>query len=98
MFFMARSSIAITSWSRTSRAEVRCRKSAREARTLRWARATLATARAYTRFITDRVIRNAVLGRQLPRLAAAAGFRVQRVIPVTAVYRDAREADQVLGL
>jgi ubiquinone/menaquinone biosynthesis C-methylase UbiE len=58
----------------------------------------LATARAYTRFITDRVIRNAVLGRQLPRLAAAAGFRVRRVIPVTAVYRDVREADQVLGL
>jgi ubiquinone/menaquinone biosynthesis C-methylase UbiE len=58
----------------------------------------LATARAYTRFITDRVIRNAVLGRQLPRLAAEAGFRVRKVIPVTAVYRDVSEADQVLGL
>ena len=58
----------------------------------------LAAARAYTRFITDRVIRNPVIGRQLPRLAAEAGFRVQRVIPVTAVYRDVREADQVLGL
>ena len=58
----------------------------------------LATARAYTRFVTDRVIRNPVLGRQLPRLAAEAGFRVQRVIPVTAVYRNVREADQVLGL
>ena len=58
----------------------------------------LATARAYTRYVTDRVIRNAALGRQLPRLAAEAGFRVRRVIPVTAVYRDVREADQVLGL
>jgi len=58
----------------------------------------LAAARAYTRFITDRVVRNAVLGRQLPRLAAAAGFQVRKVIPVTAVYRDVREADQVLGL
>jgi ubiquinone/menaquinone biosynthesis C-methylase UbiE len=58
----------------------------------------LATARAYTRFITDRVVRNAVLGRQLPRLAAEAGFQVRKVIPVTAVYRDVREADQVLGL
>jgi hypothetical protein len=58
----------------------------------------LATARAYTRFITDRVVRNAVLGRQLPGLAAAAGFQVSKVIPVTAVYRDVREADQVLGL
>jgi ubiquinone/menaquinone biosynthesis C-methylase UbiE len=58
----------------------------------------LATARAYTRYITDCVIRNAVLGRQLPRLAAAAGFRVTKVTPVTAVYRDVREADRMLGL
>ena len=43
-----RSSITITSWSRTSLVEVRCRKSAREARTLRWARATLAL--AFARF------------------------------------------------
>jgi ubiquinone/menaquinone biosynthesis C-methylase UbiE len=56
------------------------------------------TARAYTRFITDQVIRNATIGRQLPRLAADAGFRVDRVIPITAVFRDSREADQVLGL
>jgi ubiquinone/menaquinone biosynthesis C-methylase UbiE len=56
------------------------------------------TARAYTRFITDQVIRNATIGRQLPRLAADAGFRVGRVIPITAVFRDSREADQVLGL
>lgn len=58
----------------------------------------LATARAYTRFITDRVVRNATLGRQLPRLAAAAGFRVVNVTPITAVFRDVKEADQVLGL
>jgi ubiquinone/menaquinone biosynthesis C-methylase UbiE len=56
------------------------------------------TARAYTRFITDHVVRNATIGRQLPRLAAGAGFRVQRVIPITAISRDAHEADQVLGL
>jgi ubiquinone/menaquinone biosynthesis C-methylase UbiE len=58
----------------------------------------LATARAYTRYITERVVRNAALGRQLPRLAAEAGFRVDKVIPITAVFRDARAADQVLGL
>lgn len=58
----------------------------------------LAVARAYTRFITDCVVRNSVLGRQLPRLAVQAGFQVRRVVPVTAVYRDVREADQVLGL
>ncbi len=57
----------------------------------------LATARAYTRFITERVIRNAALGRQLPRLAAAAGLSVGKVIPVTAVFQDARSADHVLG-
>jgi ubiquinone/menaquinone biosynthesis C-methylase UbiE len=57
-----------------------------------------ATARAYRRFVTERVVRNAVLGRQLPRLAAAAGFRAVRVIPATAVFRTVRAADQVLGL
>ena len=46
MFFTARSSITITSWSRTRRADERCRKSARDARTLRWARATFALALA----------------------------------------------------
>jgi ubiquinone/menaquinone biosynthesis C-methylase UbiE len=58
----------------------------------------LATARTYTRYITDRVIRNPALGRQLPRLAAEAGFRVANVTPITAVFRDVRAADQVLGL
>ena len=58
----------------------------------------LAAARAYTRFVTDRVIRNPVIGRQLPRLASEAGFRVSDVTPVTAVWRDVRAADQVLGL
>jgi ubiquinone/menaquinone biosynthesis C-methylase UbiE len=58
----------------------------------------LPTARAYTRFITDHVVRNATIGRQLPRLAADAGFRVEKVIPVTGVFRDCHEADQVLGL
>jgi len=58
----------------------------------------LATARAYTRFITDHVIRNPALGRQLPRLAAQAGFQVADVTPITAVWLDVRAADQVLGL
>jgi hypothetical protein len=46
MFLTARSSITITSWSRTRRVDVRCRKSARLARTFRWARATFALALA----------------------------------------------------
>jgi ubiquinone/menaquinone biosynthesis C-methylase UbiE len=58
----------------------------------------LATARAYTRYVADHVVRNATVGRQLPRLAARAGFRVDRVIPITTVFREVRAADQVLGL
>lgn len=52
---------------------------------------------AYTRHITDNVIRNPAIGRQLPRLATAAGFTVVGVAPVTLVYRDATIADQILG-
>jgi ubiquinone/menaquinone biosynthesis C-methylase UbiE len=52
---------------------------------------------AYRRFITDRVVRNSRIGRQLPRLAETAGLRVTRVVPVTAVFRDAGEADKILG-
>ncbi|WP_043262765.1 methyltransferase domain-containing protein [Streptomyces sp. CT34] len=54
--------------------------------------------RAYTRYVTDRVIRNARIGMQLPRLAAEAGFAVPTVIPVTPVLRDVQEADKILGL
>ncbi|MFE0426252.1 methyltransferase domain-containing protein [Streptomyces sp. NPDC058953] len=58
----------------------------------------LETARAYTRHITDRIVRNGILGRQLPRLARAAGFDVPTVTPVTSVFRDVRAADDVFGL
>ena len=57
-----------------------------------------AIARAYTRYIADHVVRNATIGRALPRLATDAGFLVEMVIPITAVFRDAQAADQVLGL
>lgn len=53
---------------------------------------------AYRRFITERVVRNARIGRQLPRLATLAGLNVRKVVPITAVYRDAEQADKVLGL
>ncbi|MDW6060021.1 methyltransferase domain-containing protein [Streptomyces sp. FXJ1.4098] len=53
--------------------------------------------RAYTRHITDRIVRNAVIGRQLPRLATEAGFAVPTVVPVTSVFRDVRSADRILG-
>ncbi|MFJ4965780.1 methyltransferase domain-containing protein [Streptomyces sp. NPDC088729] len=57
----------------------------------------LETSRAYTRHITDRIVRNGVLGRQLPRLAEESGFDVPAVTPMASVFRDARAADRVLG-
>ncbi|MGN6129733.1 MAG: methyltransferase domain-containing protein [Nocardioidaceae bacterium] len=56
------------------------------------------TPAAYRRFITDRVVRNSRVGRQIPRLCERNGLRAVRVLPVTAVYRDVSEADKVLGL
>ncbi len=52
---------------------------------------------AYRRFITDRAVRNARIGRQVPDLCERQGLRATRVLPVTSVYRDAVEADQVFG-
>jgi ubiquinone/menaquinone biosynthesis C-methylase UbiE len=54
--------------------------------------------RAYTQFVTDKVVRNSRIGRQLPRLATGAGFAVPAVIPITPVFRDAQAADKILGL
>lgn len=54
--------------------------------------------RSYTRYVTDKVIRNARIGRQLPRLAAEAGFAVPTVLAVTPVFREVRAADRILGL
>lgn len=51
----------------------------------------------YRRFVTDQVVRNSRIGRQLPRLAEAAGLTVTRIVPVTAVFRDANEADKIFG-
>jgi ubiquinone/menaquinone biosynthesis C-methylase UbiE len=58
----------------------------------------LAVARAYTRFVSDKVVRNAAIGRQLGRLATSAGFSIEKVIPITATFHDAESADKVLGL
>jgi ubiquinone/menaquinone biosynthesis C-methylase UbiE len=53
--------------------------------------------RAYTRHVAEKVVRNGVIGRQLARLAVAAGFEVPTVLPVTSVFRELRAADQVFG-
>ena len=52
---------------------------------------------AYRRFITDRAVRNARIGRKLPAMCELQKLHATRVIPVTAVYRDAVEADRVFG-
>ena len=54
--------------------------------------------RAYTRHITDNLIKNPNIGRQLPRLFINAGFSIISVIPIVGLYRDIRAADRVLGL
>lgn len=53
--------------------------------------------RAYRRFIVDRVVRNASIGRQLPGLAERSGMSVTRVVPITTVFRDAGAADLIFG-
>ncbi|OKJ03310.1 methyltransferase domain-containing protein [Kitasatospora sp. CB01950] len=58
----------------------------------------LGIARAWTRHLADRIVRNPVIGRQLPRLLGESGFEVRAVAPVTSVYREVRAADQLLGL
>lgn len=52
---------------------------------------------AYRRFITDKVVRNARIGRTLPDLCESNGLHAARVIPITAVFRDSAEADRVFG-
>ncbi|MFE6766552.1 methyltransferase domain-containing protein [Streptomyces sp. NPDC057689] len=58
----------------------------------------LEVSRAYTRHVTDRVVRNGVIGRQLARLALDAGFAVPAVVPVVSAFREVQAADQILGL
>ncbi|WP_460700883.1 methyltransferase domain-containing protein [Nocardia thraciensis] len=57
----------------------------------------IGVARAYTRFVAEVAVRHGHIGRRLPALATACGFDVRDVLPITAVFRDAHAADQVLG-
>lgn len=52
---------------------------------------------SYTRHVVAQVIRNATIGRALPRMLGEAGLAVEAVYPVTAQWTDAIEADRVLG-
>jgi hypothetical protein len=53
--------------------------------------------RGYRRFVVERAVRNSCIGRQLSGLAHHADLLVDRIIPVTTVFRDLKTADQVLG-
>jgi len=54
------------------------------------------TSRAYTRYVATRVIRNGAIGRQLPRLAEAAGLAVVDVEAIPIVFRDRALAEKIL--
>jgi ubiquinone/menaquinone biosynthesis C-methylase UbiE len=56
------------------------------------------TSRAYTRFVTTTVVRNAAIGRSLGRLLYDAGFIVESVHATVAVFRDYRSAETVLRM
>lgn len=58
----------------------------------------LDTSRAFTRYTTGHVVRNAAIGRSLARLADQAGFHVRTVATTTPVFRDFQDADHTLGL
>ncbi|WP_432839226.1 methyltransferase domain-containing protein [Dactylosporangium sp. CA-092794] len=60
--------------------------------------ADIATSRAYTRFITTAVVRNAGIGRRLARLLHDAGFEVDAVDASVALFRDYAAADTILQL
>lgn len=59
--------------------------------------ADVSSAQAYRRFVAEQVVRNPYIGRQLAGLARRCGFAVARVVPVTAVFLDAQDADRILG-
>ncbi|ORX18522.1 methyltransferase domain-containing protein [Mycolicibacterium wolinskyi] len=67
-----------------------------------WATLTIdhpdvAFSRAYTQHFVDQAIRNATIGRALPRMLGEAGLSVDAVHPVVALWTDAVEADKILG-
>lgn len=58
----------------------------------------LAIGRAFTRYVAERANRNPAMGRQLPRLAAQAGFTLCAVRNAAVVLTDFEAAETILGL
>jgi SAM-dependent methyltransferase len=57
----------------------------------------LGTSRRFARFLRGQV-RNPTIGRELPRLAARAGFAIDAVEAVAVLFQDFGTADKILGL
>ncbi|WP_285680848.1 methyltransferase domain-containing protein [Actinoplanes sp. NBRC 103695] len=57
-----------------------------------------ATSRAYTRYVTGHVVRNATIGRELARLLHAAGFAVVEVVAESILFTDYAEAEAILRM
>lgn len=53
---------------------------------------------AFRSFVTERVVHNATIGRQLSRLASRSGFASVAAHPATTVFTDANLADELLGV
>jgi SAM-dependent methyltransferase len=53
--------------------------------------------RAFNRFVCSTIVRNATIGRQMARLARAAGFEVEEVRTVSTVFHDFELADKILA-
>lgn len=52
---------------------------------------------AYRQFVVGKVIRNARIGSELPRLMQHADLELESVTPVTVTYTDAIDADRIFG-
>jgi ubiquinone/menaquinone biosynthesis C-methylase UbiE len=53
--------------------------------------------RAFNRFVCSTMVRNATVGRQLARLARAAGFEVEEVRTASPVFHDFAQADKIFA-
>lgn len=56
------------------------------------------TSRRFARFVAQNQVRNAPIGRLLPRLAVQAGFTLRSVDPIAVCFQDFAIADLILGL
>ncbi|WP_328376378.1 methyltransferase domain-containing protein [Micromonospora zamorensis] len=57
-----------------------------------------ATSRAYTHYVTSKVVRNAAIGRQLGRLLNDVGFEVASIEATVATFHDYQAAEAILRM